>query len=161
MAEPAQPLEPNPDNETRRFVADIIAEGRRDAPLNINPAFESLGAVLVEGAPGEVAVAFTAGETTAQGNGVVSGGAFASMLDAALAIAVLSALPPGKTCATISLTVNMLRSAQLGDFVAMASVDKLGGKVGFAHASLYDADRILVANATSSLAILAMKNNRQ
>jgi uncharacterized protein (TIGR00369 family) len=146
-----------PDNETRRFIADALAAGRGEVALTCNPAFEAMGAVLVEGTPGDVLVSFEAGENTAQGNGVVSGGTLAAMLDSAMAVTVLSALKPGQTCSTISLNVNMLRPAVVGRLFVRAGVEKLGGRVAFAHARLLDRADAVVATATSSLAVIAMR----
>lgn len=142
------------DNETRRFIAEAIAAGRHDVALDCNPAFAAMGAVLVDGTPGEVIVSFEAGEDTAQGNGVVSGGVLAAMLDGAMAVAVLSALKPGQTCSTISLNVNMLRPGKLGRLYVRAEVEKLGGRVAFAHAQLLDEERVTLATGASSLAVL-------
>ena len=146
-----------PDNETRRFIADALAADRREVALTCNPVFEAMGAVLVEGTPGDVLVSFEAGEATAQGNGVVSGGTLAAMLDSAMAVTVLSALKPGQTCSTISLNVNMLRPAVVGRLFVRAGVEKVGGRVAFAHARLLDGDGAVVATATSSLAVIAMR----
>ena len=142
------------DNDTRRFIADAIAAGRKDVALTCNAAFESMGAVLVEGRPGNVLVSFEAGEGAAQGNGVVSGGTLAAMLDSAMAVVVLSALRPGQTCSTISLTVNMLRPGLVGRLYVQAGVEKMGGRVAFASARLLDGDRKLLATGSSSLAVI-------
>lgn len=142
------------DNETRRFIAEAVAAERRDVPLTCNPAFAAMGAVLVEGAPGDVLVSFEAGEATAQGNGVVSGGTLAAMLDGAMAVAVLSALKPGQTCSTISLNVNMLRPGRIGRLYVRAGVEKLGGRVAFVHAQLLSEDRVPLATGSSSLAVI-------
>lgn len=142
------------DNPTRALIAGAIAAARRGVALDINPAFASLEAVLEEGTPGEVTVRFTAGPHTAQGNGVVGGGTLANMLDCGLAIAALSVLPPGSTCGTISLTVNMLKAAKVGKLWVRASVDRAGRSVVFAQARLLDAEQRLVATATSALAVL-------
>lgn len=141
------------DNPTRALIADAIAAGRRDVVLDINPAFAHLETVLEEGSLGRVTVRFTAGPHTAQGNGVVGGGTLANMLDCGLAVAALSALPPGATCSTISLTVNMLRAASVGQLWVRASIDRAGRSVVFAQAQLLDAERRLVATATSALAV--------
>ncbi|WP_263588031.1 PaaI family thioesterase [Sphingopyxis sp. GC21] len=141
------------DNETRRFVADAIAAEKRDVPLTCNPAFISMGAILVDGQAGDVLLSFVADEGTAQGNGVVNGGTMAAMLDTAMAVAVLSALRPGQTCATISLNVNMLRAGKIGRLYVRAGVEKLGGRVAFAHAQLLSEDRMPLATASSSLAV--------
>jgi uncharacterized protein (TIGR00369 family) len=142
------------DNDTRRFIADAIVTGRKNVPLTCNAAFESMGAVLVEGRPGDVLVSFEAGEAAAQGNGVVSGGTLAAMLDSAMAVVVLSALRPGQTCSTISLTVNMLRPGLVGRLYVQAGVEKMGGRVAFASARLLDGDRKLLATGSSSLAVI-------
>lgn len=142
------------DNPTRALVAGAVAEGLSNVPLDANPALVSLDAVLVEGEPGNLRLRFEAPQSSTQGNGVVSGGTLASMLDIAMAMAVLSVLPPGRTCATTSLTVNMISSAQAGSFQARASVDRNGRSVAFARADLYDADgQRLLATASSSLAL--------
>lgn len=151
---------PPEDNETRRFIAEAIAAGRHEVPLDCNPAFTAMGAVLVDGTPGEVIVSFEAGEGATQGNGVVSGGTLAAMLDGAMAVAVLSALKPGQTCSTISLNVNMLRPGKLGRLYVRAEVEKLGGRVAFAHAQLLDADRVTLVTGSSSLAVLDLAPRR-
>jgi len=151
-------IEPG-DNPTRAFVADAVASSRRDLPLGINPALASLCALLVECNGGELIIRFTAPHSATQGNGVVGGGTQASMLDLAMAMAVLSQLKPGYTCATISLSVNMQSAAQEGHLFAAARVDRIGRQVAFARAELYDSERKrLIANATSSLTLLSVRN---
>jgi uncharacterized protein (TIGR00369 family) len=147
-----------PDNPTRAFVADAVASGRSDLPLGINPALASLSAVLVESKDGELVIRFTAPHSATQGNGVVGGGTQASMLDLAMAMAVLAQLEPGYTCATISLSVNMQAAAQQGHLFAVARVDRIGRQVAFARAELYDSERRrLVANGTSSLTLVSVR----
>jgi uncharacterized protein (TIGR00369 family) len=142
------------DNPTRAHVAAAVAAGRRDVPLDTNPASASLGAVLCEGKPGELRLRFVAPPESAQGNGVVSGGTLASMLDLAMAMTVLSVLPPGRTCATVNLSVNMMAAAKVGSLVATANVDHVGRSVGFASASLFDASgERLLASGTSALSV--------
>lgn len=147
-----------PDNATRAYVAQAASSGRRDVPLDVNPALTSLSARLIEAREGELVLRFTAPHTATQGNGVVGGGTLASMLDLAMAMAVLARLKPGFTCATLSLTVNMQATGQEGHFVAVAAADRVGRQVAFAHAKLYDAEGArLVASATSSLAVIPVR----
>lgn len=138
------------------MIAEAVEKGERDVPLNCNRAFEALEAVLVDGGVGDVLVAFTAGEDTTQGNNVVSGGTMAAMLDGAMAVAVLSALKPGQTCSTISLTVNMLRPGAPGRLYVRAGVERLGRRVAFAHGQLLNEDKVPLATASSSLAVIDM-----
>lgn len=142
------------DNPTRAHIAAAIAAGRRDVPLDTNPASVALGAVLSEGKPGELRLRFVAPPQSMQGNGVVGGGTLANMLDLAMAMAVLSVLPPGRTCATINLSVNMMAAAPVGPLVATASVERVGRSVGFARACLFDSSgERLVASGTSALSV--------
>lgn len=152
------PSAPPVDNPTRAFVAEAVANGRRHVPLAINPALTNLSAQLVEVRGEELVLRFTAPASTTQGNGVVSGGTLASMLDLAMAMSVLSRTKPGFTCSTISLTVNMQASGHEGHFIAVAGVDRVGRKVAFAHATLYDeGGSRVIANAISSLAVVPLQ----
>lgn len=147
MGEPA-------DNLTRAHVAAAVAAGRRDVPLDTNAASVSLGAVLREGTPGALRLGFVAPPESVQGNGVIAGGTVASMLDLAMAMAVLSVLPRGRNCATINLSVNMMAAAQAGPLMATANIERVGRSVGFARAALYDASgERLLASATSTLSV--------
>lgn len=149
------------DDPTRSFICEALASDQRDVALTVNPAFRSLQAVLREGSLGNVRLAFTPGPDTVQGLGVVGGGTLANMLDCAIAVAVLSALPVGAVCTTISLTVNMMRGAPLGRFTAAASVDRLGRRVAFGQAQLFDAEERLIASATAALAIVPLKSGTE
>src|SRR5690606_28629027 len=128
------------DNLTRAAIVDAIAQGQSGIALNINPAMQHLAAVFLEGAPGKITLQFTAPETSVQGNGFVGGGTLASMLDIGMAMAVLSRLEYGKTCATISLNVNMMAPARVGDFVVIAHVEKLGRQIAFSAARLVEVE---------------------
>lgn len=145
------------DNPTRAYISELVSSGRTCIPLDVNPALVSLSTLLVEVRDGELTLRFTAPHSTTQGNGVVGGGAIASMLDLGMAMAVLSHLKPGFTCSTINLNVNMQAPGGEGDFIAEAGVDKVGRRVAFAYARLYDSDRSrLIASATSSLAVVSV-----
>lgn len=146
---------PATDNPTRAHIAAAVEAGEAGAPLGANPALAALAPRLVRGRAGALEIRFTTPPDALQGNGVVGGGVLAGMLDAAMAIAVLSALPFGRTCATISLNVNMLAAARPGDLLAEAEVDRLGRSVAFVRASLFDAEHTrLVATASASFAII-------
>lgn len=148
------------DNPTRACMAEAVASGHKNVVLDFNPALASLSALLVESTNGELVFRFTASHSTTQGNGVVGGGTQASMLDLAMAMTVLAQLKPGYTCATINLSVNMQAAAQQGHIFAVARVDRIGRQVAFARAELYDGERRrLIANGTSSLAIIPVRNH--
>ncbi|SFU26280.1 uncharacterized domain 1-containing protein [Paraburkholderia aspalathi] len=146
------------DNPDRAFLHDLLSTQARDVPLDMNPVLVSLGATLLVGSGEALSIRFTAPEYSVQGNGVVSGGTLASMLDLAMALALLAQLPPGRTCATISLTVNMIEPGYVGDFVADARVKRLGGRVSFVEADLHDATGTRrVATATAPFAVFDVR----
>lgn len=150
--------EPAPSSEAdtldRKFLASLLESGAENVAIETNPGFTSLETKLLSGRPGSLTIGFSAGEAASKGDGVVSGGTQAAMLDSAIALAVLSVLAPGQTCATITLTVNMMRSAPLGTLTARAKVDRIGRRVAFASAELFDAADRCVSSATSSLAVV-------
>lgn len=146
------------DNPDRAFLHDLLSAQARNVTLDMNPALASLRATLLAGSTEALSIRFTAPDHSVQGNGVVSGGTLASMLDLAMALALLSQLPPGRTCATISLTVNMIEPGHVGDFVADARVKRLGGRVSFVEAYLHDAARTrCVATATAPFAVFDVR----
>lgn len=138
----------------RAEIARLVRLDADEHPIAVTPTLRALGAVLLSGAPGSVAVRFKARDDDVQGGGVIGGGVIANMLDSAIAIALLSVLKAGQGCATISLTVNMMAGARPGALVAKAAVDRCGSRVAFVSASLFDEYDRPVANATSSLAVL-------
>ena len=147
-----------PDNLDRAFIQQTLAAGVGNVALAMNPALQWLGATLLGGSKGALSIGFTAPADSVQGNGVVSGGALASMLDLAMALALLSKLPHGRTCATVSLTVNMLEPGHVGKFAVEARVKRLGNRIAFLEADLYDGARVrCVANATASFAVFDVR----
>jgi uncharacterized protein (TIGR00369 family) len=147
-----------PDNPDRAFIHKLLSAHAKNVTLDMNPALVSLRATLLVGSARALSIGFTAPDHSVQGNGVVSGGTLVSMVDLAMALSLLSKLPHGRTCATISLTVNMIEPGHVGDFVADARVKRLGGRVAFLEADLYDATRTrCVASATASFAVFDVR----
>ncbi|KAF1021566.1 MAG: hypothetical protein GAK30_01785 [Paracidovorax wautersii] len=146
------------DNPDRALIHALIAGEGVDTALRTSPALEALRTRFVRGEPGDVTLRFSVPADSLQGNGVVAGGTLTSMLDFAMAFAVLSRLPAGKTCATISLTVNMQAPARLGDYEVEASASRVGSRVAFVRAALYDAQRTRsIAEAMASFTVLEMR----
>ncbi|MFU5804175.1 PaaI family thioesterase [Pseudomonas aeruginosa] len=87
--------------------------------------------------------------------GTVHGGWFATLLDSAVACAVLSTLPAGKGSTTLELKVNMLRA--LNDQVPLVRAEgKLihaGRQVGVAEGRIVGPDGKIYAHATTTCLI--------
>lgn len=142
------------DTSTRRFIAELFIDGTEGKQIDCNPAFRSLQTTFISGTPGNVRLQFFASEETIQGAGVIGGGTIANMLDCAIGVAVLSRLGPGQNCATANLSVNMFRAGMSGHFTVEAKVERLGRRMAFAEARLFDEKEKLIATATSALAVL-------
>lgn len=90
-----------------------------------------------------------------QGAGLVAGGVLATLLDEAMAHAVLGGNAPGQRTTTVDLSVSYLRAARPGaDLVCEARVVKRGGRVLFVEASA-TSDGREAARATASFLLLA------
>ena len=97
------------DNPDRALIHTLVSGQCSNVPLCTSPALEALQTRFVQGEPGDVTLRFSAPASALQGNGVVAGGTLTSMLDFGMAFAVLSKLPRGKTCATISPRLSQRR----------------------------------------------------
>jgi uncharacterized protein (TIGR00369 family) len=143
------------DNPDRAFLERVIAQSQFDIPLELTSGLSALGARLVHGSSGTVELSFQVPITATQGNGVVAGGTLMTMLDYAMAFAVLSKLPYGQTCATTSVTVNMQAAAKPTLLKAKATVERVGPQIAFARAELHDPQRnVLIASSSATFVVM-------
>jgi uncharacterized protein (TIGR00369 family) len=105
------------------------------------------GVVTFEGSPGEHAY---------NPIGSVHGGYAATLLDSACGCAVHSKLSASQTYTTLELKVSYLRAMtkDTGPVRAEGRVVNFGRRVGFAEATLKDANGKVYATATSTLLII-------
>ncbi|VTU46739.1 putative domain 1 (plasmid) [Variovorax sp. SRS16] len=143
----------NPDQLlVQRFLRDP------GAPLAIdsNPLAADLGAVL-RGADVQqrtLVLDFAPPARYLQGDGVIQGGIVATMLDFALAFVVLAALAPGDSAATVSLNLQFERAVLQGAVRVSAKLDRLGGRMAFASATVASPDgKDTLARASAVMAV--------
>lgn len=145
----------NPDHE---FIREFLANPRPPRAFDANPLARAFRTQLIaaEQGTGSVRLAFEPGAEFLQGNGMIQGGIIAAMLDFALAFAVLTRLPPDRTHATVSLAVSFLRPARSGRYLGIGRVDRLGGRLAFANATLASEEKGAepIATASGVMAIL-------
>ncbi|MFZ4806386.1 MAG: PaaI family thioesterase [Hyphomicrobiaceae bacterium] len=86
------------------------------------------------------------------GLGIVHGGVYATLLDAAQGHAVTFCPVPEntRTCVTISLTTSFLSAARDGQVRAIGRLIGIHDRVATAHAEMYGADGTLLAAAQAS-----------
>jgi uncharacterized protein (TIGR00369 family) len=89
--------------------------------------------------------------------GSVHGGVISALLDTACGCSVHSTLAPGEVYTSLDLTVKFLRPVTVdsGRLRCEGSVLQRGRRTALAQAQLYDAQRRLVAHATSTCMIFA------
>ena len=103
------------------------------------PYARLLGIEVLNVGPGVAELSFEIREDLMQNHGVVHGGAIASLIDTAMAFAIISVLSPKQKVTTVDLTVNYLRPLTHGKVTAVAKVVKAGKRIIVVSAEVFDA----------------------
>ena len=85
-----------------------------------------------------------------QNHGVVHGGAIASIIDTAMAFAIITLLEPREKVTTVDLTISFLRPLTKGRITAVAKVVRAGRRLFVVSAEVFDVDRKLATTALST-----------
>jgi uncharacterized protein (TIGR00369 family) len=85
-----------------------------------------------------------------QNHGVVHGGAIASLIDTAMAFAIITLLAPREKVTTVDLTVSYLRPLTKGRITARARVVRSGRRLFVVSADVFGDDGILASTALST-----------
>lgn len=85
-----------------------------------------------------------------QNQGLVHGGAIASLIDTATAFAILSLLAPRERVTTVDLTISYLRPVTGGRLRAMAKVVRAGRRLFVVSAEVFDEGGKLASTALST-----------
>jgi uncharacterized protein (TIGR00369 family) len=144
---------------------DVVAPADPMSGVELLRAFQArgpsgiarlLGLSITDVAPGRVHLSLRTRPDFANPHGVLHGGITATLLDSAMALAVLSALPPGGQSTTVDLGVTFLRPVPVdgAGLTADGEVVHVGRRIATAHGRVHDdADR-LVATATTTCQVL-------
>jgi acyl-CoA thioesterase len=126
-----------------------------DDPAAGRPYYRLLGLRAAAGEPeGRSRLVLESRGELENSRGDVHGGVIASLLDAAMGVAVRSALKPGQGATTVSLTVNYLAPGR-GTLVARGKVVRVGRSLASVEAEVTDADGTVAAHAVATMRILA------
>jgi uncharacterized protein (TIGR00369 family) len=134
--------------------------GGRAAPP---PAAALVGWELVSVDPeaGTIEVAFTATEQFLNLAGAIQGGILAVMLDATLSPALIATLDPHQLAPTTDLHVQFVRPARPGRLTGRGRVVRRGKDIGFMAGELLDDSGQIVATATATALIRAVRALRR
>jgi uncharacterized protein (TIGR00369 family) len=115
-----------------------------------------IGRELIVMEDGLSEVAFDIGEAWLNMQGILHGGAFATMLDSACGVAIRSLLDleAYRGHATLELKTSYLQAGKPGKYVAKGKVLRMGRSVAYSEASLFDADDALVSKASATFKLL-------
>lgn len=127
------------------------------AALTDQPFAALLGMEAIDAGVGwiEVGLEITAQHT--QHDGIVHGGAVATLADTGAALAALTLIGAGERVVTIEFKINFLRPARHGRLVCRGQVLRPGRNVTISEAEVVGVDgdaRTLIAKAMATIAIL-------
>jgi uncharacterized protein (TIGR00369 family) len=112
-----------------------------------------LGLELTAPERGAAVVALVVRPELTRMEGIMHGGALASLVDTASAFAVLSLLAPGETTVTVDLTLHFLRPVSAGRVAAHARVLRAGRRLVTVAVDVRDDAQALVATALTTYAV--------
>jgi uncharacterized protein (TIGR00369 family) len=123
-------------------------------PADARPYYRLLGLQTEPGtAPGHARIRLEGRPELSNARGDVHGGVVASLLDAAMGVAVRSAYKDGEGATTVSITVNYLEPGR-GTLVAIARVMRAGQSLASVEAEVIDQSALRVAHGVATMRIL-------
>ncbi|ATF18778.1 PaaI family thioesterase [Phaeobacter gallaeciensis] len=133
------------------FMQSIL-DGRLPGP----PIGETLGYHLHSVEPGKVTFRGTPEFSVTNPLGTVHGGWYGTLLDSAMACAVMTRVPKGSVYTTLEFKVNILRSIPLGtEIECIGLTDHVGRSTGVAHGELRGvADGRLYATGSTTCIVM-------
>jgi acyl-CoA thioesterase len=109
-----------------------------------------LGIELEDIASGTATLAVNVRKELTQNQGVVHGGAIASLIDTATAFAIISLLAPREKVTTVDLAISYLRPVMSGRLRAVAKVVRAGRRLFVVSAEVFDKQGRLITTALST-----------
>ncbi len=123
---------------------------RIEKALRKVPFAKLIGIELEKVDPGVAILSLKVRRDLKQNNGVVHGGAMASLIDTAAAFAVISVLPPEERATTADLTISYLRPLTSGRIRCTARILRAGRRLIVVSAEATNAAGNLAATALTT-----------
>lgn len=114
------------------------------------PFAKLLGIELESQEPGVAVLSMKMREDLKRNGGIAHGGAVATLIDSAMAFAIMPLLGENEHSMTVDLTIHYLRSVSEGSARARARVVRAGKRVITVSAELFDSNEKLAATAIST-----------
>lgn len=132
-------------------ISDAQKQLARDIFVKV-PYLKLIGMELVDLRSGEAIVRLPMREELRQPHGLLHGGATASVIDTAMAFAVVTRLAENEKASTVDLTVHYLRPVTTGAIVCTAKIVKAGKRLLTVSAEVINDEAKLIATALSTYA---------
>lgn len=132
--------------------AEITPEQRRIAEDTLHnlPFAQLMGMRLIDIRPNEAVIKIDMRDDLRQPAGVLHGGVTATLIDTAMAFAVITRLAPDERASTVDLTVHYLRPHFEGTFTCTGRVVRAGKRIFTVSAEVVNQDGKLIATAIST-----------
>ena len=121
------------------------------------PYAQFLGLQLGEVGPGQASIHLDVRDELKQNQGVVHGGAIASLIDTASAFAVLTQIDLDERVTTTDLTIHYLRPATTGRITAIARIIRGGRRLFVLAVEVHDEAQALIATAVTTYIKIGQK----
>jgi uncharacterized protein (TIGR00369 family) len=118
--------------------------------LRANPVAQMVGMELVDIRVGEAVISFEMRDQLKQPHGILHGGITATLVDTAMAFAVVTHLAEGERASTIDLTIHYLRPHTTGTVTCTAKVVRAGKRIFTLSADAVNGEGKLIATAVST-----------
>ena len=129
---------------------DPARTARARAAFASVPYARLIGLELGEISPGAATIHLEVRDDLRQNQGVIHGGAVASLIDTAAAFAVLTQIETSERVSTTDLTIHYLRPANSGRLTASARIVRGGRRLFVVSVEVTNDQDILVATAVTS-----------
>ena len=131
---------------------EITPEQRKQAEDTLHglPFAQLMGMRLVDMRHNEAVIKIDMRDDLRQPAGVLHGGVTATLIDTAMAFAVITRLAEGERASTIDLTVHYLRPHTEGTFTCTGKVVRAGKKIFTVSADVVNQEDKLIATAIST-----------
>lgn len=136
------------NNQVREINEDSVKKAKEafsKAPFN-----QLIGMKLTDLKDGEATINLTVRPEIRQPHGLLHGGVTASLIDTAMAFAVITKLTEEEKASTVDLNVHYLRPVIEGEVVCVAKVVKPGRRIFTVSAEVFNEEKKLIATALST-----------
>jgi len=114
------------------------------------PFAKLLGIEIASIEPGHAVLSMEIKEELKRNGGIAHGGAIATLIDSAMAMAIVPLLAEGEHTTTVDLTIHYMRPLNHGTARAAARVVRAGRRILTVSAELFDENEKLAATALST-----------